>query len=126
MWQLGGFAGQTVNETLLTDPWSQTGRANTPFDQPFYLILDVAVGSTNGWFPDGVGNKPWTDGGNAAADFYRSKSICSLSWLVRVVYFRYFFLSPFTPHDIFFVIFSEKVKTVVDPSSADHGSSSRS
>ena len=28
----------------------------------FYLILDVAVGGTNGWFPDNAGNKPWLDG----------------------------------------------------------------
>ena len=28
-----------------------TGRANTPFDQEFFLILNVAVGGTNGWFP---------------------------------------------------------------------------
>ena len=27
----------------------------------FYLILDVAVGGTNGWFPGGMGNKPWLD-----------------------------------------------------------------
>lgn len=27
----------------------------------FYLILDVAVGGTNGWFPDGP-EKPWLDG----------------------------------------------------------------
>ena len=32
------------------DPWSQTGRYNTPFDQPFYLILNVAVGGTGGYF----------------------------------------------------------------------------
>jgi beta-glucanase (GH16 family) len=51
MWQRGGFASVTVNQTLLKDPWSQTGRTNTPFDQSFYLILNVAVGGTNGWFP---------------------------------------------------------------------------
>lgn len=27
----------------------------------FYLILNVAVGSTNGWFPEDQGNKPWLD-----------------------------------------------------------------
>jgi hypothetical protein len=27
----------------------------------FYLILDVAVGGTSGWFPDGS-EKPWLDG----------------------------------------------------------------
>lgn len=37
------------------DPWSRTGLPNTPFDQEFYLILDVAVGGTNGYFEDGIG-----------------------------------------------------------------------
>jgi hypothetical protein len=33
------------------DPWSQTGNYNTPFDQAFYLVLNVAVGGTGGYFP---------------------------------------------------------------------------
>lgn len=73
MWQQGHFEGLTVNSSLVVDPWSQTGNPSTPFDQPFYLILNVAVGSRNGWFPDGLGKKPWTDAGLAAADFYKSK-----------------------------------------------------
>jgi hypothetical protein len=36
----------------------------------FYLILDVAVGGTNGWFPDGAGDKPWLNGNLSAC--YRS------------------------------------------------------
>jgi hypothetical protein len=27
----------------------------------FYLIINLAVGGTNGWFPDNAGNKPWLD-----------------------------------------------------------------
>jgi beta-glucanase (GH16 family) len=46
MWTRSGldklFPGQ--------DPWSGTGRFNTPFDQDFYLILNVAVGGTGGYF----------------------------------------------------------------------------
>lgn len=61
MWDRGGFGKTIVNHSALFDPWSQTGRPNSPFDQPFYLILNVAVGGTNGFFPDGVGNKPWGD-----------------------------------------------------------------
>ena len=38
------------------------GTNASPFDKPFYLILNVAVGGTNGWFPDGIGDKPWFDG----------------------------------------------------------------
>jgi len=50
---------------VLQNPWVN-GTNATPFDQPFYLILDLAVGGTNGWFPDNVGGKPWLDGCNTA------------------------------------------------------------
>lgn len=33
----------------------------------FYLILNVAVGGTNGWFPESQGDKPWLD--NAASEY---------------------------------------------------------
>ncbi|KAK2740536.1 hypothetical protein FQN57_006039 [Myotisia sp. PD_48] len=72
MWQQGDFDGITFNDSLVVDPWSQTGNPNTPFDQQFYLILNVAIGSRNGWFPDGIGGKPWTDAGLASADFHKS------------------------------------------------------
>lgn len=55
MWQQGAFPATSSNGTLLLDPWSQNGRPNTPFDQEFYLILDIAVGGTNGYFEDGIG-----------------------------------------------------------------------
>ena len=39
----------------------------------FYLILNVAVGGTNGFFPDNVGQKPWLDSSlNAMAGELRS------------------------------------------------------
>ena len=60
----GNFPQVITNGTeqiVLQNPW--VNRPNSaPFDQSFYLILNVAVGGTNGWFPDGVGNKPWLDG----------------------------------------------------------------
>jgi hypothetical protein len=49
-WQRGHFQGQYENGTLLTNPWYISGNKNAPFDQKFYLILNVAVGSRNGWF----------------------------------------------------------------------------
>ncbi|KAG9312747.1 glycoside hydrolase family 16 protein [Chiua virens] len=64
----GDFPTVVENGTtpvVLTNPWIN-GTNATPFDQPFYLILDLAVGGTNGWFPDNVGNKPWLDGSNTA------------------------------------------------------------
>lgn len=41
-----------------------TGSPNimAPFDKQFYFIINLAVGTTNGYFPDGVtypNGKPW-------------------------------------------------------------------
>jgi hypothetical protein len=49
-------------QVVTPNPWANASAPNTaPFDQRFHLELDVAVGTTNGWFPDGVGGKPWID-----------------------------------------------------------------
>lgn len=52
LWQKGGFSEKSENDTLLADPWSNTTSTtgNAPFDQEFYLVLNVAVGARNGWF----------------------------------------------------------------------------
>jgi hypothetical protein len=74
LWNKGGFADTIVNSTHLVNPWAKTGKGNTPFDQKFYLILNVAVGSRNGWFLDNVGGKPWVDAAFSAAEFYKGTS----------------------------------------------------
>lgn len=77
-WQKANFAFSSSNGTRYVDPWSQTGRDATPFDQDFYLILNVAVGGTNGWFQDGASGKPWVDAsGSAKKDFWSARN----SWL---------------------------------------------
>ncbi|KAI9457220.1 glycoside hydrolase family 16 protein [Lactarius psammicola] len=81
--QRGKFPTSVANasqEIILPNPWA--GRGNSaPFDQPFYLILDVAVGGTNGWFPDGAGNKPWLNGAiNAMQLFAQSQDKWSQTW----------------------------------------------
>lgn len=81
MWERGNFGATIVNQSALHDPWSQTGRANTPFDEDFYLILNVAVGATNGFFRDGVGNKPWGDGSlMAPKEFWMAKDRWYPTW----------------------------------------------
>ncbi|KAF8577757.1 glycoside hydrolase family 16 protein [Ramaria rubella] len=71
---------QGAQQVVLTNPWEGRGN-NAPFDQPFYLILNVAVGGTNGWFPDGVGNKPWVDqSATAMRDFAFSQSTWYATW----------------------------------------------
>jgi hypothetical protein len=32
----------------------------------FYLIMNVAVGGTNGYFPEKMGDKPWQDSSSTA------------------------------------------------------------
>lgn len=52
------------------NPWHGRGN-NAPFDQEFYLILNVAVGGTNGFFGDNQCGKPWHNGdGHAQNRFY--------------------------------------------------------
>jgi len=77
----GKFPPANANGTRLTDPWSSTGRLSTPFDQDFYLIINLAVGGTNGWFADGASNKPWTDGSaRARKDFWDSRNQWYPTW----------------------------------------------
>ncbi|THH11526.1 hypothetical protein EW145_g573 [Phellinidium pouzarii] len=67
-------------EIAVPNPWGESDFA-APFDQPFYLIMDVAVGGTNGWFPDNTGNKPWLDGSTTAMyDFARSQDTWYATW----------------------------------------------
>jgi hypothetical protein len=81
MWERGGFPAATSNGTRIQDVWSQFGRDNTPFDQKFYLILNVAVGGTNGWFEDNASGKPWLDGSlNARKDFWNSQDRWLPTW----------------------------------------------
>ena len=65
-WNRGGWNGSS-----LANPWA--GEApNAPFNQRFYLIINVAVGGTNGYFPDNVGGKPWSDTSSSAANEFWS------------------------------------------------------
>ena len=81
LWQRGNFPNADANGTRMQDVWSKTGRANTPFDKPFYLILNVAVGGTNGWFEDGAAGKPWLDSSpNAKKDFWKAKDQWLPTW----------------------------------------------
>ncbi|KAL6249274.1 hypothetical protein RBB50_004337 [Rhinocladiella similis] len=80
-WQRGSFPLSGTNGTSFIDPWSQTGNPATPFDEPFFLILNVAVGGTNGWFQDGKGGKPWVDQSpTAKRDFWEAKDQWYPTW----------------------------------------------
>ncbi|KAF9950108.1 hypothetical protein BGZ72_008168 [Mortierella alpina] len=59
--------------------WS--GSNTAPFDQEFYIIMNVAVGGSSGYFPDNVGGKPWSDkSGHAVNEFYDAKDSWYPSW----------------------------------------------
>lgn len=93
MWDQGLFEGAFVNESVVNNPWADAA-PNAPFDKDFYLILNVAVGGTNGYFSDGAcfkeadggqtyceGNKPWrNDSPQAMADFWQGKSEWYPTW----------------------------------------------
>jgi hypothetical protein len=62
------------------NPW-RNEENNAPFNRDFYLIINLAVGGTAGYFRDGVGGKPWTDkSNNAVNDFYSAKSSWYPTW----------------------------------------------
>lgn len=55
-----------TDEITLVNPWLKSDNNSAPFDRSFYLSLNVAVGGTSGWFPDGLGEKPWVDSASTA------------------------------------------------------------
>ncbi|THH01975.1 hypothetical protein EW026_g834 [Hermanssonia centrifuga] len=69
-------------EVAIENIWANAGApASGPFDQSFYLILDLAAGGTSGWFPDNVGGKPWFDGAETAQlQFAQNQSVWSKTW----------------------------------------------
>ncbi|KAH7235823.1 concanavalin A-like lectin/glucanase domain-containing protein [Fusarium tricinctum] len=81
MYKRGGFPDVDQNGTRLTDPWLNAKDVNAPFDQEFYLILNVAVGGTNGWFEDGKSGKPWYDASpTAKKDFWDAREQWYPTW----------------------------------------------
>jgi len=65
-WQRGGWN----NSAGLNNPWA-SGGLNAPFDRRYHLIINLAVGGTGGFFPDGQCGKPWSDTQpNAINSFY--------------------------------------------------------
>lgn len=60
-WKYGGWSDKYSDNPYMTNPWSQ-GEKMAPFDKEFYIIMNVAVGGVNGYFPDesdGVFNRPY-------------------------------------------------------------------
>jgi beta-glucanase (GH16 family) len=80
-WSKQNWPASNANGTRLVDPWSSTGRLSTPFDQDFYLIINLAVGGTNGWFQNGANGKPWVDSSpTARRDFWNARNQWYPTW----------------------------------------------
>lgn len=75
MWELGQF-----DELNYANPWQGRGKS-APFDQKFHLIMNVAVGGTNDYWPDGKSNKPWSkEVPDAAKRFWEARSDWLPTW----------------------------------------------
>ncbi|KAJ7489448.1 glycoside hydrolase family 16 protein [Mycena latifolia] len=80
-WNRAGFPDTAQNGSAIVELDNPYDSINAPFDKPFYLIIDLAVGGTSGWFPDKVGNKPWLDGSlTAMYDFWQAKDTWFATW----------------------------------------------
>ncbi|XP_066282938.1 beta-1,3-glucan-binding protein-like [Branchiostoma lanceolatum] len=80
-WALGDFGLPDSD-----NPWSGAGRM-APFDEDFYLILNVATGGTNGFFMDDYVNmphpKPWSNSesrSQAMSSFWRARDQWLPTW----------------------------------------------
>jgi len=75
MWELGQF-----DELNFENPWANRGNS-APFDQNFFLVMNVAVGGTNDYWKDGMMNKPWksTDA-DAALKFWNARADWLPTW----------------------------------------------
>jgi len=75
-WQKGGW-----DKTGMTNPWKNRPCA-APFDQEYYLILNVAVGGTGPYFPDGMAGKPWVSTDmHAVNSFWAAKDQWHPTWI---------------------------------------------
>lgn len=74
-YDLGNFGPQLQ----ASNPWKYSPNKGAPFDQEFYLIFNVAVGATGGYFPND-GTRPWKDDQYAMRDFWNSRSQWLPSW----------------------------------------------
>ncbi|CAC5400344.1 Beta-1,3-glucan-binding protein [Mytilus coruscus] len=84
-WDMGG-----LNSTGLTNPWHANvgGSTMAPFDQEFYLVLDVAVGGTT-FFQDTWINfpypKPWRDASDfVVRDFWQARHLWHPTWSPQI------------------------------------------
>ena len=74
-WERGGFT-----QSRRKNPWADRPKS-APFDQKFFLVMNVAVGGTASYFPEGVGGKPWSNGSpHAVNEFWNARGQWLPTW----------------------------------------------
>lgn len=81
-YDFGEFAKNAPNTM---NPWENSPNKMAPFDQEYFLVMNVAVGGTGGYFSDGLTNqpypKPWKNTSpTAPRDFYQQKNSWYPTW----------------------------------------------
>lgn len=67
-------------DSKIDNPWKD-GEKSAPFDQEFFLIMNVAVGGTNSYFVDDKCGKTWNNNdGHAPNTFWNSRDQWYPSW----------------------------------------------
>ena len=81
-WTRGNWDKTSFNNPWANRPKNKFGVSNAPFDQKYYLILNVAVGGTADYWPDGISpNKPWNNKSpHAVNEFYNAKDKWYPTW----------------------------------------------
>lgn len=80
-WEYGGMNNELPPQS---NPW-QYASSMAPFDEEFYIIMNVAVGGTNGYFDDSWTNagypKPWSNTSpTAPREFWLAKNNWYPTW----------------------------------------------
>lgn len=66
--------------TSQANPWINEPNS-APFNREFHLILNLAVGGTNAYFPDGIGAKPWSNQDSRSVNaFYDARGTWLPTW----------------------------------------------
>jgi beta-glucanase (GH16 family) len=75
LWDRSGLEAAGWN-----NPWEGRPR-HAPFDQEFFLLMNVAVGGTGSYFPDGLGGKPWSNKDEHAVNaFWNARHAWMNTW----------------------------------------------
>jgi beta-glucanase (GH16 family) len=81
----GGFwEWGNLNSSGFANPWRTSKSKLAPFDQEFYILINLACGGIGGFFPDSAtnpGGKPWSNTSpTASTDFWKGRDQWLPTW----------------------------------------------